>query len=38
MPIRYNGGDYIVYKRNKTKKAKKVKAIQIRITPEIQSH
>jgi len=36
--IRYNGGDYIVYKRNKTKEAKKVKAIQIRITPEIQSH
>jgi integrase len=36
--IRYNGGDYIVYKRNKTKEAKKVKAIQIKITPEIQSH
>jgi len=36
--IRYNGGDYIVYKRNKTKEAKKVKAIQIKITPEIQNH
>jgi hypothetical protein len=36
--IRYNGGEYIVYKRNKTKEAKKVKAIQIKITPEIQSH
>ncbi|KAA6323651.1 Tyrosine recombinase XerD [termite gut metagenome] len=36
--IRYNGGNYIVYKRNKTKEAKKVKAIQIKITPEIQSH
>jgi integrase len=36
--IRYNGGNYIVYKRNKTKKTKKVKAIQIKITPEIQSH
>ncbi len=36
--IRYNGGDYIVYKRNKTKEAKKVKAIQIKITDEIQSH
>jgi integrase len=36
--IRYNGGDYIVYKRNKTKEAKKVKAIQIKVTPEIQSH
>ncbi|GHV49061.1 tyrosine recombinase [Bacteroidia bacterium] len=36
--IRHNGGDYIVYKRNKTKEAKKVKAIQIKITPEIQSH
>ncbi|KAA6317192.1 Tyrosine recombinase XerD [termite gut metagenome] len=36
--IRYNGGDYIVYKRNKTKEAKKVKAIQIKITSEIQSH
>jgi integrase len=36
--IRYNGGDYIVYKRNKTREAKKVKAIQIKITSEIQSH
>lgn len=34
--IRYNGGNYIVYKRNKTKEAKKVKSIQIKITPEIQ--
>lgn len=34
--IRYNGGNYIVYKRNKTKEAKKVKPIQIKITPEIQ--
>ncbi|GHU61643.1 hypothetical protein FACS1894123_01320 [Bacteroidia bacterium] len=31
--IRHNGGDYIVYKRNKTKEAKKVKAIQIKIVP-----
>ncbi len=36
--IRYNGGSYIVYKRNKTKEAKKVKPIQIKITEEIQSH
>ncbi len=36
--IQYNGGDYIVYKRNKTKEAKKVKAIQIKITDEIRSH
>ena len=34
--IRYNGGNYIVYKRNKTKEAKKVKPIQIKIAPEIQ--
>ena len=34
--IRYNGGSYIVYKRNKTKEAKKVKPIQIKITSEIQ--
>ena len=34
--ICYNGGNYIVYKRNKTKEAKKVKPIQIKITPEIQ--
>ena len=34
--VRYNGGNYIVYKRNKTKEAKKVKPIQIKITPEIQ--
>lgn len=34
--IRYNGGNYIVYKRNKIKEAKKVKPIQIKITPEIQ--
>jgi integrase len=36
--IRYNGGNYIVYKRNKTKEAKKVKPIQIKITNEIQDH
>ena len=34
--IRYNGGDYIVYKRHKTKEAKKVKPIQIKITETIQ--
>lgn len=34
--IRYNSGNYVVYKRNKTKEAKKVKPIQIKITPEIQ--
>ena len=34
--ICYNSGNYIVYKRNKTKEAKKVKPIQIKITPEIQ--
>ena len=34
--IRYNGGDYIVYKRHKTKDAKKVKPIQIKITDTIQ--
>lgn len=34
--ISYNGGSYIVYKRNKTKEAKKVKPIQIKITAEIQ--
>lgn len=31
-----NRGDYIVYKRNKTREAKKVKPIQIKITAEIQ--
>lgn len=36
--IRYNGGSYIVYKRNKTKEVKKVKPIQIKITPEIQEN
>ncbi len=36
--IRYNEGNYIVYKRNKTKESKKVKPIQIKITDEIQSH
>jgi integrase len=36
--IRYNSGHYIVYKRNKTKEAKKVKPIQIKITNEIQDH
>lgn len=35
--VRYNGGNYIVYKRNKTKEAKRVKPIQIRITQEIQN-
>lgn len=34
--IRYNGGDYIVYKRHKTKDAKKVKPIQIKITDTIR--
>jgi integrase len=34
--IRYNEGDYIVYKRHKTKDAKKVKPIQIKITGTIQ--
>jgi integrase len=34
--VRYNGGDYIVYKRHKTKEAKKVKPIQIKITDTIQ--
>ncbi len=34
--LRYNGGDYIVYKRHKTKEAKKVKPIQIKITDTIQ--
>ena len=34
--IRYNGGDHIVYKRHKTKDAKKVKPIQIKITDTIQ--
>ncbi len=33
--IRYNGGDYIVYKRHKTKDAKKVKPIQIKVTDTI---
>ena len=33
--IRYNGGDYIVYKRAKTKEAKKVKPIQIKVTATI---
>lgn len=35
--IRYNGGNYIVYKRNKTKEAKRAKPIKIRITKEIQN-
>lgn len=34
--ITYNGGKYIVYKRNKTKEAKRVKPIQIKITETIQ--
>jgi len=34
--IRYSGGDYIVYKRNKTKEAKRIKPIQIKITDTIQ--
>jgi Site-specific recombinase XerD len=34
--IRYNGGNYIVYKRHKTKDTKKVKSIQIKITNTIQ--
>lgn len=34
--IALNRGEYIVYKRNKTKEAKKVKPIQIKITPEIR--
>jgi site-specific recombinase XerD len=36
--IRYNTDNYIICKRNKTKEAKKVKLIQIKVTPEIQSH
>ena len=36
--IRYNGGDYIVYKRHKTKDAKKVKPIQIKLTDTIQEY
>lgn len=34
--VRHNSGDYIVYKRTKTKEAKKVKPIQIKITDTIQ--
>ncbi|MDL2265540.1 site-specific integrase [Parabacteroides sp. OttesenSCG-928-G07] len=34
--VRYNGGTYLVYKRHKTKDAKKVKPIQIKITDTIQ--
>ena len=34
--IRYKGGSYIVYKRNKTKETKKVKPVQIKISSEIQ--
>lgn len=34
--VTYNGGRYIIYKRNKTKEAKKVKPIQIKITETIQ--
>ncbi|OAV65090.1 hypothetical protein Barb6_02988 [Bacteroidales bacterium Barb6] len=33
--IKHEGGDYIVYKRQKTKNQKKVSPIQIRITDEI---
>ncbi len=36
--VRYNNGRYIVYKRAKTKGAKKVKPIQIKITDEIQRY
>lgn len=36
--IRFNEGIYIIYKRNKTNKAKNVKPIQIKITEEIQQH
>ncbi len=34
--IRHDGGSYIVYKRNKTREAKKVKPIQIKITETLQ--
>jgi integrase len=34
--IRYNSGDYIVYKRHKTKEAKKVKPVQIKVTDTIR--
>lgn len=34
--IKLNGGNYIVYKRNKTKEAKRVKPIQIKITDAIK--
>ncbi|HIZ87548.1 MAG TPA: site-specific integrase [Candidatus Coprenecus pullistercoris] len=34
--VRRSGGDYIVYKRRKTKESKNAKAIHIRITPQIQ--
>ncbi|MFI3320114.1 MAG: site-specific integrase [Rikenellaceae bacterium] len=34
--IHLEGGNYIVYKRNKTKEAKKVKPIQIKITEALQ--
>lgn len=36
--IRYNSGKYIVYKRSKTKGAKRVKPIQIKITEEIREY
>lgn len=36
--IPHNGGRYIVYKRNKTKEAKKVKPIQIKISDTIQEN
>lgn len=35
--LRYDGGEYIVYKRNKTKEAKNVKPIQIKIGAEIRT-
>ncbi|MFR9539172.1 MAG: site-specific integrase [Rikenellaceae bacterium] len=34
--VRHDGGSYIVYKRNKTREAKKVKPIQIKITETLQ--
>lgn len=34
--ITLNRGDYIIYKRNKTREAKKVKPIQIKITADIR--
>lgn len=36
--IRYNGGAYIVYKRNKTKESRRARPLQVKITPEIQEH